>query len=279
MRIRSLGSVMGRRLAAAGLFTGLLLNLPPACAAPPLPEDVRVCDDANEWPPFSYYERIGGQPGKRLQGFSVELLQTIFQRHQIRHTIELLPWKRCLQEVREGQRFQMLMSATVNAERRRDYLLSEPYYTTLAHYFYLKSRFPQGLQLSSSAELGRYVLGGIRGYAYPRVPAELRERMQRTGSYPALFGMLRLGRVDLLVEGLEPMLGLAKTGVLQLQDDPDLAWAPLPGATPEPFYMLFTAQQPAGTALQALVNDELRQMQHSGELQKLLARHLPAATR
>lgn len=255
------------------LFAGaLLLSTRPAAAA--LPELVRVCDDVNEWPPFSYYERVQGRPTARLQGFSVELLQTIFERHHIAHTIELLPWKRCLQEVREGTRFQMLMSATLNDERRRDYRLSIPYYTTLAHYFYLRSRYPQGPDLHTATDLARFKLGGIRGYAYPRVPAELRERMQRTANYPALFSMLRLGRVELLVEGLEPMLGLARTGVHDVRQDPDLGWAPLPGAKPEPFHMLFTAMQPAGAELQALVNAELQRMQASGELERRLARYL-----
>lgn len=233
---------------------------------------VQICEDANEWPPYTYLERQGSRA--ELRGFSVELARAVLDKHHIAYKIELLPWQRCLREVAEGQRFQMLLNAAATPEREQQYLLSLPYHQTHSHIFFLSSRFAQGFKPVGAAELQRYTLGGVRGYAYPQLSAAQRESMLRTGNYAALLRMLRLGRVDLLVEDVEPLLGMARLGLVELPGDPAVGHVPLAGSPATSYHMLFTRQRPQGAALQALFNAELREMQASGELARRLARYL-----
>ncbi|MDT9001640.1 transporter substrate-binding domain-containing protein [Paucibacter sp. APW11] len=250
----------------------LLMAQPASAAAPLAGQTIRVCDDANEWPPYSYLQREAGR--QELRGFSVDLVKSIFAKHGISVQIDLLPWKRCLREVSEGRQYQMLLNAAATPEREAEYLLSLPYHQTHSYYFYLKRRYPKGLKLKSSSELQGYTMGGVRGYAYPALPATAREQMLRTGNYSSLFRMLQLGRVDLLVEDFEAMQGLARTGAIELPGEPAIAYAPLPGVAPSVYHLMFTRQRPTGAALQALFNTELQQMQASGELDRRLARYL-----
>ena len=264
-------------LLASLAWLALLGPLPAQAArdeAPAAPSTVRICDDANEWPPYTYTERRDGQPTGQLMGYSVELVRTILERRGVSYAIELLPWKRCLMEVRDGARFQMLLNASATPERERDYLLSTAYHQTHSYVFYDRKRYPGGLSLKSAEDLQPYLLGGIRGYAYPMLSDAQRSRMLRTGNYPALFRMLQLGRVDVLVEDYEAMRGLERTGALGALDAAGIAAQALPGTPPLQYHMMFS-RDPRGSALRQLVNEELMRLQQSGELQRLQQRYLP----
>ncbi|MGM9516882.1 substrate-binding periplasmic protein [Roseateles sp. DB2] len=267
----------GGRFASVLAWLALAAALPVQAerAEPPLPPStVRICDDANEWPPYTFAERRDGQLTGQLMGYSVELIRLILQRRGVSFAIELLPWKRCLMEVRDGTRYQMLLNASATPERERDYLLSTAYHQTHSYVFYDRKRYPRGLSLKSTGDLQPYTLGGIRGYAYPMLSEALRDRMLRTGSYPALFRMLQLGRVDVLVEDYEAMRGLERTGALGSLDAAGIEAQPLPGTLPLQYHMMFS-RDPRGSALRQLVNEELARLQQSGELQRLQQRYLP----
>ncbi|MCU7374644.1 transporter substrate-binding domain-containing protein [Paucibacter sp. O1-1] len=236
---------------------------------------VRICDDAAEWPPYSYYRREAGRKTAQLEGYSVDVITTIFAKHGIAFSIELLPWKRCLSELAAGQRYQMLLSASANPERRAGYLLSQPYYRTRYHYFYSRLRHPEGLRIEAPGDLNRYALGGINGYAYSRLEGVDLTRMQRTINYPSLIRMLQLGRIDVFAEDIEVIQGLSKLGADPLAGDPALGHAPLPGVGDNLFHMMFSKNHPLGARLKALVDRELALMESSGQLQRLLARHQP----
>ena len=278
-RLRRRGRV-GRTRMVGGLLAGMaLLPLPWTAAqaardeGPAAPSTVRICDDANEWPPYTFAERRNRQATGRLTGYSVELVQLILERRGISHAIELLPWKRCLMEVKEGTRYQMLLNAAATPERERDYLLSLPYHQTHSYVFFDRKRYPQGLNLKSADDLQPYLLGGIRGYAYPMLSATQRDAMLRTGSYVSLFRMLQLGRVEVLVEDHEAVRGLERTGVLPSLEAAGIAALPLPGTPPLQYHMMFS-RDTRGAALRQLVNEELAKLQQSGELQSLQQRHL-----
>ncbi len=235
---------------------------------------VRICDDANEWPPYTFSERRNGQATGGLSGYSVELVRLILQRRGISHAIELLPWKRCLLEVKDGTRYQMLLNASATPLREREYLLSLPYHQTHSYVFFDRKRYPQGVNLKSVEDLQRYQLGGIRGYAYPMLSDAQRDTMLRTGSYPSLVRMLQLGRVEMLVEDYEAIRGLERMGALPSLDATGIAALPLPGVPPLQYHMMFS-RDTRGAALQQLVNEELARLQQSGELQRLQQRYLP----
>ncbi len=281
LRRHPLASLAGLVFGLGGVLTSgalLVLASTPAQAArddgPAPVGTVRICDDANEWPPYTFAERRNGLASGMLSGYSVELIRLILERRGISHAIELLPWKRCLMEVKEGTRYQMLLNASATPMRERDYLLSLPYHQTHSYVFFDRKRYPQGLSLKSVDDLQHYVLGGIRGYAYPMLSDAQRDNMLRTGSYASLFRMLQLGRVEMLVEDYEAMRGLERTGTLPSLDAAGIAALPLPGTPPLQYHMMFS-RDARGAALRQLVNEELAKLQQSGELQRLQQRYLP----
>lgn len=235
---------------------------------------VRICDDGAEWPPYSYYVRKNKQKTSELTGYSVDVITRILGKHGLPFEIVLLPWKRCLAELQRGEKYLMALSASKNPEREQHYLFSLPYYKTHYYLFYSKTRFPSGLPIKRQADLNNYRLGGVKGYAYTALSEVNKEQMIRTVSYVELAGMLRAGRIDVFAEDYEVLVGISEVGDHDLLGDPDLGRVPLPGVAENHFHMLFTKQDPRGQVLQRLVNQELRAMQRSGELERLLRQYI-----
>lgn len=85
-------------------------------------KQVSICEDDTEVFPMTYYERgQANQSSERLTGFTVEVITRIFRKHQIDWELDLIPWSRCLHEVKKGKKYQMLLNAVSNPQRRSDY--------------------------------------------------------------------------------------------------------------------------------------------------------------
>jgi len=235
---------------------------------------VQVCDDANEWPPYTYVERQEGRKTGRVAGYSVELLERLLQPLGMKARIELLPWARCLQEVRRGQDFHMLLNATRNPERERDFFITSPTYSTRTYYFWSKRVHPQGLQVRGQEDLKRYRLGGVHGYTYSQLDQIDMASLQRAPNYASLVRMLHLDRIDVIVVGEEVFHGLAGLPGYELAQDPDLGRAPLAVPRPNAFHMMVSRQHALGPVLFEALQRELGQLRRSGELDRLLAKHL-----
>ncbi|WP_434628827.1 substrate-binding periplasmic protein [Chromobacterium sp. CV08] len=250
------------------------LAIAAASAQPPAPSVVHICDDGEEWPPFTYYRRVDGKPTTEITGYSVEVIGAILGKHGIPFTITLPPWKRCLASIEAGENYVMALSASKNPEREQRFLFSAPYYQTHYYVFYAKDRFPQGLKLDSQADLNQYRLGGIKGYAYSNLATVDKDRMVRAASYPELVKMMKAGRLDVFAEDYEVMAGLSSIGALDIIGDPSIGRAPLPGANANPFHMIFSRKNPSGEQLRQLVDQELEAMRRSGQLARLLAKYV-----
>ncbi|MET1079491.1 MAG: transporter substrate-binding domain-containing protein [Pseudomonas sp.] len=258
-----------------GLLAGVLLMTGIGHAHADAEPLVRICDDAAEWPPYSYYLREQGQKTDRLSGYSVDVITRILNKHSIPFQIVLLPWKRCLAYLEQGDKYLMALSASKNPERETLYLFSTPYYKTHYYLFYSKARNPTGMNVSSQADLNHYRLGGIHGYAYTALGEVDKTRMIRTAGYLELVKMLHAGRVDLFAEDYEVVVGMTAIGAYDFLGDPRLGMVPLAGVADNQFHMIFTRKNPRGQALQRLVNTELQAMQDSGELTRLLEAYVP----
>lgn len=260
----------------AVLLAGALSSRPALAQAGAAPSlrgtTVQVCDDANEWPPYTYRDAGSGGKDGAIKGFSVELLERLLQPLGMSYRIELLPWKRCLLEVQRGVTYQMLLNATRNPERERDYLIVGPTYTTRPYYFWNRRLHPQGLAIQKQADLKSYRLGGVLGYTYSQLNEIDMASLQRAPNYASLTQMLRLGRIDLMIVGEEFFRGMAGRPGYDIADDPDLGRAPLPVDRPNEFHMLISRQHPLGPALQTALSAGLAALERSGELQALRER-------
>ena len=257
---------------ALSMALGLSRDVGAQAAGRPQGGVVRACDDANEWPPYT--QRDAGSPSG-VGGYSVDVLRKILARQGLNLEIELLPWRRCLDEVRHGRRFVMLLNAARTAQREHDYWLSEPYYETRTHYLWSLRTRPKGLDLRSAEDLRLLRMGAVAGYESLNLERFGMAVHSRAPSFASLIQMLHRDRIDSVLVA-EEMFRVDARGRLQPPwSDPELGHAPLPGAITTPFHMLFSRQHPQGEALRALVDQELAAMRRSGELQRMLRVYLP----
>ncbi|MFE8070635.1 transporter substrate-binding domain-containing protein [Marinobacteraceae bacterium S3BR75-40.1] len=236
-------------------------------------QTLTACDDDAEWPPFAFYRRDDERQPPGVIGYSVDVLQAIFQEDDIDVTVKLVPWKRCLREVQQGGRFQALVDATLNPERAKRFLVSRPYYTTRAYYFYSARHHPEGLDIQHPQDLKAYRVCGLLGYNYVIYGVPKSRVDTTTRNFDDLIAKLHRDRCDLFIEQFEIIAGFSFTSDRDYLADNELGMAPLPYMKPIPFHMMF-ARNELGSALKALVDQRLKVLDRSGRLEELLQRYM-----
>lgn len=232
---------------------------------------VYICDDGAEWPPYTYYERVDGKATDTIVGFSVDVIDRIFENKGIPYQLDLLPWKRCMAEVAEGKRYNMFLSGGCNPERKRTYHISETYYQMHPSYLYATRQYPDGLAIHGREDLKKFRVCGILGYNY--IVFGLAENEIDTGSrnYESLVKKLLTDRCDLSIDRLEILLGFKAIGN-DFINQPDLAYRAIPNEPAEPFHMMFTKNE-SGHHLKLIVDEGIRKLQASGELEALMEKY------
>lgn len=238
-------------------------------------QTVCICDDGLEWPPYTFYKRTASlEKTGMLTGFSIDVVRTIFQKHGISFSVELVPWKRCLNRVKTGAPFHMALNASFSSERAADYFMTRPYYQTTNYYFYSKKCHPDGLDIRSVHDLKRYQVCGLLGYNYETYGFGNGGMDQGAKTFPALIGKLHLCRCTLFMEKIEILAGLAAIGRPYLAD-PDLGRGRIPGMQPTQFHMLISRKIPFGKRLHRLIDEALLEMEKDGSLDRILKVYIP----
>jgi polar amino acid transport system substrate-binding protein len=245
---------------------------------------VMVCDDANDWPPFTYQvkspsKQTGSAVGpnaasgsQEVQGFSVEVLRRLLAPHGIALQIELLPWVRCLREVESGVSFQMALNVSANAERRLKFHFSQPYHATTPGYFYSRRRFPQGLPIRRMEDLAAFRVCGVHGYNYSAYGLTNEQVDRGALSFDRVVAKLLADRCEVGIGELEVVRASQFIGK-PLAADADLAYDRVPGMAKVEFHMLVSRQHAQGKALVNLIDQGLSSLQRSGELQAIYKRY------
>lgn len=238
-----------------------------------------VCDDVNEWPPFTFLAPVpqaasaAGEGGSQnIMGFSVEVLRRILAPRGIALRIQLLPWVRCLREVEAGTTFQMTLNASTTPERQRRFWMSEPYHATTPGYVYSRRRFPNGPPVRSAQDLLTFRLCGVHGYNYSVYGLRDDQIDRGAFSFSQVVSKLQMDRCDLGVGELEAIRGTRLTAK-PLVDNPEIGFGQIAGLAQVDFHMLVSRQHPQGEALVQFINKGLRDMRVRGELQALHKRY------
>ena len=232
----------------------------------------QVCDDEAEWPPFIYYQRTNGVKSQKIIGSALATLEQILTKADIDYTIMLMPWKRCLLEITNGQRYQVTLNLSFSADRERDFLLSRSYYRLTNQYFYSRKQHPNGLSIKGLSDLKHYRVCGLLGYNYS-IYGLTEEEMDLSGyGFAKMIAKLHLGRCDLFVQKPEIMRGFGKVDpeMALLLADSNLVGATLPGIKDTGFHMGVSRSAPYGKALLKLLNEGIDELEASGELQKIM---------
>ena len=246
---------------------------PPSLAPPPLSPIVRICENDDSYPPFRW--RTIDQDGvKRSHGFGIQLISDILYRHNWRFSIDFLPIKRCLREVQTGENYHLILSSSANPERQANYRLSHPYYHVKFHAFYLKKRFPDGLKITNAEALKKYRLCGVSGHNFSMFDIPVEHFDMGAANIPSAIEKLKKGRCDIFPYNIEVVRGYKFIG-WDLGQELEIQHTPLTYIQPWPVVMLISPNVPFAAELQQVINEELQQMEKSGELaqrmEKLLA--------
>ena len=253
------------------LAAGLLALLAPAAWAAPIPPGkvIAVCDGGEEWPPYTYYKRSLGIKTNELVGYAVEYLQRVLARKNLRFSLELIPWKRCMAMVDSGQ-YDMLLNASNNDERDRTFLVSKPYYALTLVYFYDTAK-PQP-DIRSPADLKTRHLCGVRGYNYAPFGLAANEIDTEAPSQALTFLKLKKGRCEAVPERLEIAIGYKILGVVDF-DKLDIAYEAVPGLSPSPFSMMVSRHTPYAEELLAVLNEGIAEISAKDGASDLAAKY------
>jgi polar amino acid transport system substrate-binding protein len=268
------------------MLVGVLTIMTPAVGAnerrvnrigPTIPSEVviYIADDSAEWPPYLYYERIDGRKTNKVAGFSLDVIRLIFGQAGIEFDVRLLPWKRALKAVEDGEQYQMILNSSYVKERERFFFYSLPYYTIKHVAFYSAIHHPQGLTIQDINDIkSNYKVCGLRGYSYTSVGLNNRAINLNFSSYEQLIEVLheRPQMCDLFVEGYEALKGFKAVGSNYFSGG-DLKHSEIPGITANGFRMLISKNFDHGEALKIIINNGITALGKSGELKSLLDKY------
>jgi polar amino acid transport system substrate-binding protein len=204
---------------------------------------LRAC--SSHTPPFVMFAQ-----GEPVGGFSFELLGLLSKHMGRKLQVNLLPWARCLQEVKSGA-IDLAIDAYDDAERRKSYFYSTPYHTLTPQLFF-KLRSPLDTQqIGKAEELARFKGCGIHDYTYEHYDLDA-SRLDRGASDDArMLLKLKAGHCDYAVEELEYIIG-GRNHVANWPDESELkSVRPLWARGPK-LHLLVGRGQAGG---QALVNE------------------------
>ena len=277
--LRAMNSMRLISLVLAYLFTAALTNSN-AMASDTGPGDllrgktIRVCGDGAEWPPYHYYKRVNGNVTKEVTGFSVELLEAIFNPNGLKIEVELPPWKRCLSDTKSGK-YQIALDSSFNEERARTYLLSAQHYALTPAYFYLKTANPEGLSVDRASELwNKGSVCGLFSYNYEGFAPGVDNSNIDLGAktFKELIEKTKKGRCNTFLARLEILTGFSAIGTDYLQGQ--FGYHPLPDGEVDPFYLLISRQYEFKYELKELIDTGLARLRKEGVLKVLLEKYL-----
>jgi len=244
-----------------------------------LSRELKICDDQAEWPPYTYYARENGVANKsQLTGATTDLIGRIFESSGISYSIKLLPWKRCLNEVIEGQTYEVFADASSNKERLNTYHRSQPTYKTTEGLFFSKKRFPNGLTLTSATDINKYKLCGLMGYNYASFFELGVKKDLDLGVNHASKALQKLekGRCEVFLSTIEPIFGAVAINQFSLSSEID--HISLPGAKGTSFYFWVSKKSPRAAMLLETLNTAIDKLYSNGEADKIFKKYLPGGT-
>lgn len=214
-----------------------------------------------EWPPLL---------GENLPdfGYGSLIVSRAFSLKQVRVTYHFYPWKRALEEARAGRVAGTLLWSR-NADRQKDFLISQPVYRSKTVLFFNRNRPIDWQQLS---DLKGKTVGITNGYSYGETWNTLISNRtlfaDQANSDEQNFAKLLANRIDAFP--CEEIIGMhiirSQLGSEAIQK---INISPKP-VHEEPMYLLISRRHPDAEQLMRRFNAGLTQMKRNGELGAIL---------
>ena len=250
-------SLLPRCLATA-LF---IASLGTALAEEPV---LRLC--ADQWMPYN------GDPADPKPGYVIELAKAIFEAKGIKVEYSVRPWTEALVAVREGQ-----MNGAIGANKEEAAGLVLPTETIGVISLCLITRADSKWAYDNLTSFRGVKLGVIKGYAYwPALDSYIARALEKgsglvcaEGDSPLddLMKQLQAGELDVLAESEPVLLWYLRSHAI----DRNQVRVVFKGQT-DPIYVAF-APTDEGRRFAALLDEGIKSLRTSGELEKLLKRY------
>ena len=229
---------------------------------------IQICGDPN---PTEWTETTGQltpKPGTEAVGFSADMTRAVFA--LLDKPIILignLPWKRCLNQVQNGQ-IDFAMGAYFNDERAKVFDYSIHYNTLTPQIFYLAASPVAASQLS---ELKRYHGCGIYGSSYAHYGLKS-EDLDLGAGYDSLLRKMAARRCDYFVEELE-IISSFRQYRKDILSDGEIRHVAAPWAV-GPSRYLVTQKSGKGSKLLPQINQALETLIKSGKAEEIWKAHI-----
>lgn len=250
-------------------------------------EPVRICHDQAEYPPYLFWQRNEGKIDRsKVVGPVAELLAEIFKIVDLEHSIELIPFKRCEQEVyRFGstKQYEMFALATAQKSRLEKAWVVGPIFRMSPGILYSTKKYPNGIpfkKMETIIEKGMpgYMVCGLFGNNYGGFGAGAKGIDQGSKDNNALLRKILLGRCDVAYSGIGQYVGGKYVG-RSMVDGIGFQVLTSEDSFTNTFYFFVSKSSPRAYELTTKINQALKQLDRSGITDKIYRKYFPECGR
>jgi polar amino acid transport system substrate-binding protein len=201
-------------------------------------------------------------------GIAVDMLYEIFHRNKITQVHNIIPWARCLSEIKQ-QKVDLVPNSSYTKDREEFAYYTKPIYKTHRVLFYNTSEYQSPPKISSLEDLKSFRIGGVLHFNYDQYGDKIAIDTGASNR-EALINKLHVGRIDIAIEQKEVILRLAREGKTNLEGIGDV---PDPVMPAQSFYVLCVKNK-KGKQLQEIINLGIDQLQKDGTMEKIMKKYL-----
>ncbi|MCG8632494.1 MAG: transporter substrate-binding domain-containing protein [Desulfobacterales bacterium] len=238
------------------IYTGIVLGIFLLLSGPSYGETIVFA--TGEWPPFI---------GETLDDYGLHsrILKKVFVKmgHEVK--FEFMPWKRVYELTKKGDYIATYTwSKTPEREGEMFYPANELSLSKEVG-FYKKSKFPNGLAVSSLDDIKTQNLKvvGIASYWYEKALKEMGIKVHIVSTGELAWKMLNGGRADILIENID--VGKAESQTA-LGAGKDAGFGMTEPVKTQQMYLIFSRVHPRSKEIMAEYDETVSKMKAAGEL-------------
>jgi len=240
-------------------------------------EVIYICDDAAEWPPFTFYKRVNGKIDKsKVVGALVDMYDVMFKDLNMSYKLELIPWKRCTYLVsRYDKAKKYVIFPGIYSKKRAEILyITKPVYTTHQVIWYSKNKFTKDeIEDKIKHDINSLKICDVNGYNtsfyYTVLNVDKNKTInQEASNQCSILKMISVGRCDIMVASKEAIYGYEMIGKCKIPED--IAYIPNEKLSQSKFRLFISKKYPKGKELWEKLNKEIEKLDKSGMKEKIL---------